>query len=65
METNNKETETEFHAVNFMRKVRSELTERYLQDKEQYLEDLKKAMENFKRRQERAYSQHEAWQKLG
>ncbi len=57
METKNKITETEFHAVDFMRKVRSELSKKYLQDKEQYLKDLKKAMEDFKRRQEKAYSQ--------
>ncbi len=57
METKNKTTETEFHAVDFMRKVRSELTDKYLVNKEQYMTDLKKAMEDFKRKQERAYSQ--------
>lgn len=55
METRNKTTENEFHAVDFMRQVRSEMTEKYLQDKEQYLEYLKKAMEDFKLRQEKAY----------
>ncbi len=38
-----------------MRKVRSELTEKYLQNKEQYLKDLKKAIEYFKSRQEQDY----------
>lgn len=59
MEAKNKaaETETEFHAVDFMRKVRLELSEKYLQDKEQYMRDLKTAMEDFKRRQKKAYSQ--------
>ena len=58
METRNKTNEKEFHAVEFMRQVRSELSEKYLQDKTQYLEDLKNAMADFKRRQEKAYSQH-------
>ena len=57
MENKNNTTENEFHAVDFMRQVRSEMTERYLQDKEQYWEYLKKAMEDFKLRQEKAYSQ--------
>ena len=57
METRNKFPENEFHAVEFMRQVRSEMTEKYMQDKEQYLEYLKKVMEDFKLRQEKAYSQ--------
>ncbi len=57
METKNKIADTEFHAVDFMRKVRRELSEKYLQDKEQYMKDLKKAMEDFKCRQKKAYSQ--------
>ena len=57
METKNKEIETEFHAVDFMRKVRLELSEKYLQNKEQYMNDLKKAMEDFKCRQKKAYGQ--------
>ncbi len=56
METNNKSTEKEFHAVEFMREVRSELTQQYLQDKQKYLDYLKKAMENFKLKQKKAYS---------
>ena len=59
METKNKEIETEFHAVDFMREVRSELSEKYLHNKEQYLKDLKKAMEDFKFRQKKAYSQQQ------
>jgi len=54
METKNKIVETEFHAVDFMRRVRYELSEKYLQDKEQYIKDLKKAMEDFKRKQKKA-----------
>ncbi len=60
METQNKAIEGEFHAVDFMRQVRSDLSEKYFHDKEQYLKDLKKAMEDFKRRQEKAYSQQAA-----
>lgn len=55
METNNK-TEKEFHAVDFMRQVRNELTEQFVIDKQKYLEFLKKAMEDFKLRQKKAYS---------
>ena len=58
METKNKAIENEFHAVDFMRKVRRELSEKYLQDKEQYMKDLKKVMEGFKCRQKNAYTQH-------
>ena len=55
MEKNNKIDDIEFHAVNFMRKIRLELSEKYLQDKEQYMKDLKKAMEDFKRKQEKIF----------
>jgi hypothetical protein len=67
METKNKETETDtgFHAVDFMRNVRLELSEKYLLDREQYMQDLKKAMEDFKRRQEKAYRQHGYFGKSG
>ncbi len=54
METN-KHTDQDFHAVEFMRKVRTELTEKFLQDKQKYLDYLKKAMEDFKLRQEKAH----------
>lgn len=57
MQTKNKTTENEFHAVEFMRQVRSELTQQYLQDKQKYLDYLKKAMEDFKLRQKKAHSQ--------
>ncbi len=57
METQNKNGENDFHAVDFMRRVRSKMTAKYLQDKEQYLGDLKKALEDFKRRQEEAFKQ--------
>ena len=55
MKKNNK-TENEFHAVEFMRKVRGELTEEFLKDKQKYLDYLKKALEDFKHRQKKAYS---------
>jgi len=57
METKNKTIEKEFHAVEFMRQVRSELTQQYLKDKQKYLDYLKKAMEDFKLKQKKAYSQ--------
>jgi hypothetical protein len=60
MKTENNISDNEFHAVDFMRQARNELSEKYLQDKEQYLEDLKKAMEEFKLRQEKVYSQHKS-----
>lgn len=56
MNAKNKIVDTDFDAVGFMRKVRCELSEKYLQDKEQYMKDLKKAMEDFKRRQKKVYS---------
>ena len=55
MKTNNK-TDEEFHAVEFMRQVRTELTEQFAQDKQKYLEYLRKSMQDFKRKQEKAYS---------
>lgn len=61
MKTQNKNKNDQFHAVDYMRQVRSELSKKYLQDKEQYLQDLKTAMENFKRKQEKAYSQQEGY----
>jgi hypothetical protein len=48
----NKKTEKKFHAVDFMRQVRSELTEQFLHDKQKYLDYLRKAMDDFKLRQE-------------
>lgn len=51
-----KKAEKEFHAVEFMRQVREELTEQFSQDKQKYLEYLRKSMEDFKRKQKKAYS---------
>lgn len=56
MKTQTKNMDNEFHAVDFMRQVRSELSQKYLHDKEQYLQDLKNAMKDFKRKQKKAYS---------
>ena len=56
METKNKTIEKDFHAVDFMRKVRSELTEQFSKDKQKYLDYLKKAMEDFKLKQKKVYS---------
>jgi hypothetical protein len=47
----NKKQQNEFHAVEFMREVRSELSEQFLQDKQKYFAYLKQAMEDFKSRQ--------------
>jgi len=54
METN-KKAQDGFHAVDYMRQVRSELTEQFLADKERYMEFLRKALEEFKLRQKKAY----------
>ena len=53
MENKNKNTTADFHAVEFMRQVRSELTEQFLQDKQKYLDYLKRAMDDFKLRQKK------------
>lgn len=47
----------DFHAVEFMRKVRSELTDEFLQDRQKYLASLKKNMKDFRLRQKKNYSQ--------
>jgi hypothetical protein len=47
----NKNIIKDFHAVEFMREVRFELTDLYHQDKQKYAEFLKKSMEDFKFRQ--------------
>jgi hypothetical protein len=47
----NKQTDKEFHAVEFMREVRSQLTEEFLNDKQKYVQDLRKAVEKFKLQQ--------------
>ena len=41
-------TEKNFKAVEFMRKVRDELSELYVKDKKRYFEEIKKAMIEFK-----------------
>lgn len=51
MEKKNKNTTAEFHAVEFMRQVRRDLTEQFLQDKKKYFDYLKRAMDDFKLRQ--------------
>ncbi len=56
MKKNKARMEDEFHAVEFMRKVRCELTEQYLLDKQKYLDFLKKAMEEFRLRQKATFS---------
>lgn len=43
-------TETEFHAVEYMRQVRDKLSQQYLNDRQKYLEAARKAMEAFKTR---------------
>lgn len=53
MENKNKNTTADFHAVDFMRQVRSELTEQFLQDKQKYFDYLKQVMEDFKTRQQK------------
>ena len=53
MENKNKNIAADFHAVDFMRQVRSELTEQFLQDKLKYFDYLKLAMEDFKTRQQK------------
>ena len=56
MESKNNIDSKEFHAVEFMRQVRSELTELFLKDRQKYLDYLKQAMADFKAKQNSAYS---------
>lgn len=51
MENKSKKTNNKFHAVDFMRKVRNELSEDFLQDKKKYFDYLKTVMDDFKMRQ--------------
>ena len=51
MKTNNNNENKEFHAVDFMRQVRSELTEQFLKDKQKYLDYLHQVMAEFKQKQ--------------
>ena len=41
-------TENTFKAVDFMRKVRGELSNLYNNDRDTYFKEIKKAMDNFK-----------------
>ena len=59
MKIRNNKINNQFHAVDFMRQVRGELSKKHLEDKEQYLLDLKTAMESFKRKQQETYTQQE------
>ena len=51
METKNNNNDKDFHAVDFMRQVRSELTEQFLKDKQKYLDYLHQVMADFKKKQ--------------
>ena len=53
MENKTKNSTTDFHAVDFMRQARSELTEQFLQDRQKYFDYLKRAMDDFKLRQKK------------
>ena len=53
MENKNKNITADFYAVDFMRQVRSELTEQFLQEKQKYFAYLKRAMDDFKLRQKK------------
>ena len=44
----------DFKAVDYMRKVREELSNLYNTDKKRYFEEIKKAMEEFKAKRQRA-----------
>lgn len=47
-------TEKNFKAVEFMCKVREELSHLYRTDKKRYFEEIRKAMEDFKTAQQKA-----------
>lgn len=55
MENKTSDKSKTFHAVEFMKEVRSELTTKFLKDKSAYLDELKKAMKDFKVRQKEAH----------
>jgi len=52
-----KTAEAAFHAVEFMRQVRAEMTEQYLTDRSKYLSGLKQGMTDFKERQRKVFAQ--------
>lgn len=56
MENNKKTGKKDFHAVDFMRQVRAELTDEFLKDKQKYLDYLKKVMGDFRREQRKAFN---------
>jgi hypothetical protein len=51
MATKTNKNEGEFHAVDFMREARNELTEKFLKDKQKYLDYLHQVMADFKKKQ--------------
>ena len=48
--------EKDFKAVDFMRKVREEMSNLYNSDKEKYFEEIQKAMADFKARRQKPTS---------
>jgi len=46
----NSSSDSDFHAVDFMRQVRTELTSQFQLDRKKYLDYLKESMEKFKKR---------------
>jgi hypothetical protein len=48
-------TKKKFKAVDFMRKVREDLSNLYNTDKKRYFEEIRKAMEDFKAAREQAH----------
>jgi hypothetical protein len=53
MKNKNDNTIADFHAVDFMRQVRNELSEQFLQDRQKYVDYLKRVMDEFKLRQQK------------
>jgi hypothetical protein len=54
----NKQMETTFRVMDYVRQVRSEMNELYLQDKSQYLARLDASMADFLLRQSGVHSSH-------
>jgi hypothetical protein len=55
METNN---EKGFKAIEFMRKVREEMSALYITDKKRYFEEIQKAMADFKVQRQKPTAKH-------
>jgi hypothetical protein len=53
----NKSNNNEFHAVEFMRKVRDGMSKEFLHDRQKYLSNLEKAMKDFKLKQKKIYKE--------